>query len=218
MTSVEVSKAESKPWSLPARGLILFEGERTTARLSHYFLPGLIQEGKKILFLDGANAVDPRLMKRLGEQRGIGFEQLNREIEIARAFTCFQLTELIARVPRFLETFPAQVLMITALPELYFDEDVRDEPARAAFDQALEHLDELQQGERPLTAALFSSAESFSPLPARRPFLLRVRALAAERRKCAADLEGHIQWRLQAPGDAPDLPRPLRPVERHVTR
>jgi hypothetical protein len=33
-------------------------------------------------------------------------------------------------VPRTLERFSADVLIVTALPDLYFDEDVRDREAR----------------------------------------------------------------------------------------
>jgi len=127
-----------KPWQLPAHGLAVFHGE--TPRLSHYFLPRLLLEGKRVLFLDGANCADPRLLERLARQRGVPFEQFNRQVQIARAFTCFQLTELIARVPQFLADFPAQVLIVTASPELYFDEDVRDWDAGVAFAQALAHL------------------------------------------------------------------------------
>lgn len=129
-----------KPWIIPSRGLAVFHGRGETARLSHYFLPRLLLEGKRILFLDGANSADPRLMARLARERGVAFEQFNRQIQIARAFTCFQLTELIARAPRFLENFPAQVLIVTALPDLYFDGDVRDWDARVAFEQALRDL------------------------------------------------------------------------------
>ena len=127
-----------KPWQLPAHGLAVFHGE--TPRLSHYFLPRLLLEGKRVLFLDGANCADPRLLERLARQRGVPFEQFNRQVQIARAFTCFQLTELIARVPQFLADFPAQVLIVTASPELYFDEDVRDWDAGVAFAQALANL------------------------------------------------------------------------------
>jgi len=132
--------ALSQPWRLPPRGLAVFHGERHAPRLSHYFMPRLALEGKRILFLDGANCADPRLMARLAERRGIPFAQFNRQIMMARAFTCFQLTELISRVPQFLAEFPAQVLMITAFPELYFDEDIRPADANAAFQQALGHL------------------------------------------------------------------------------
>jgi hypothetical protein len=118
--------------------LAVFQGE--TPRLSHYFLPRLLLEGKRVLFLDGANCADPRLLERLARQRRVPFEQFNRQVQIARAFTCFQLTELIARVPQFLADFPAQVLLVTAFPELYFDEDVRDWDACVAFAQALANL------------------------------------------------------------------------------
>ena len=132
--------ALTQPWRLPPRGLAVFHGEHNAPRLSHYFMPRLALEGKRILFLDGANCADPRLMARLAERRGMPFAQFNQQIMLARAFTCFQLTELISRVPQFLAEFPAQVLMVTAFPELYFDEDVRQADAHAAFQQALGHL------------------------------------------------------------------------------
>jgi hypothetical protein len=132
--------ALSPPWRLPPRGLAVFHGDRHAPRLSHYFMPSLALEGKRILFLDGANCADPRLMKRLAEQRGLPFAQFNQQIMLARAFTCFQLTELICRVPQFLTEFPAEVVIITAFPELYFDEDVRHPDATAAFQQALKAL------------------------------------------------------------------------------
>jgi hypothetical protein len=83
----------------------------------------------------------------------------NNLIRIARAFTCFQLTELIRRVPKVLATFSADVLIVTALPDLYFDEDVQDRPARASFEHALEGLRELAP--LALSIAVFSDATSF---------------------------------------------------------
>ena len=129
-----------QPWRLPARGLAVFHGAGNVARLSHYFLPRLLMEGKRVLFLDGANSADPRLLERFARERSVPFERFNRGIQIARAFTCFQLTELIARVPMFLADFPAEVVIVTAFPDLYFDEDVRDWNARVAFEQGLANL------------------------------------------------------------------------------
>jgi hypothetical protein len=131
-----------------------------------------------VLFLDGANSADPRLLARLARERSVPFEQFNRQVEIARAFTCFQLTELVARVPRFLESFPAEVLIVTALPDLYFDEDVRDWDARVAFEQAIENL--RRWTARPLSVAIFSAPETFTPSAARKNFFTRVQAVAAE--------------------------------------
>src|SRR5579859_7012073 len=181
-----------KPWTVPSRGLAVFHGSGETARLSHYFLPRLLLEGKRILVLDGANSADPRLMARLARERGVSFQQFSRQIQIARAFTCFQLTELVARVPRFLENFPAQVLIVTALPDLYFDGDVRDWDARVAFERALGDLRRYGSGgpahgglkeTRPplqLSVAVFCSAPNFTPAPSRKRFFEQTCAAATE--------------------------------------
>ncbi len=180
-----------KPWQLPSHGLAVFHGSGDTARLSHYFLPRLLLQGERILFLDGANRADPRLMARLARERGIPFAQFNQQIQIARAFTCFQLTELIARVPQFLADFPAPVLVVTAFPDLYFDEDVRDWDARVAFEQALGNLRRWGRPglPGPLSIAVFSSAlDRPGPLPsARRRFFAQTCAEATEVWKFSLD-------------------------------
>jgi len=136
----DVKSPLPRPWTLPPRGLAVFHGDKDAARLSHYFLPRLLLQGKRVLMLDGANCADPRLLERLARQRRVPFEQFSRQMRIARAFTCFQLAELIARLPRLLTDFPAEVLIVTAFPELYYDEDVRDWNAQVAFEQTLANL------------------------------------------------------------------------------
>jgi hypothetical protein len=179
-----------KPWTLPAGGLAVFHGAAETARLSHYFLPRLLRQGQRVLMLDGANCADPRLLERLARQRGVPFADFNRQIEIARAFTCFQLTELIARVPQFLADFPAQVLIVTAFPELYYDEDVRDWNARVAFERALASL---RRWAFPLTIALFSSAATFVPSPARQRFFEKTCAVASEVWRFDVDADNRLR-------------------------
>lgn len=167
-----------RPWRLAPKGIAIFHGCGDTGRLSHYFLPRLFLQGRRVLFLDGANSADPRLIARFARQHGTPFEQFCQQIQLTRAFTCFQLTELVARVPRFLEDFAAQVLVITAFPDLYFDEDVRDWDARVVFEQALKNLQ--RWARLPLSVALFSDSNAFSPPFARRGFFKRVCATATQ--------------------------------------
>jgi len=166
------------PWAFPERGLAVFYGSGNVPKLSHYFLPRLLLQGKRVLFLDGANSADPRLLARLARERNVPFERFNRQVQIARAFTCFQLTELIARVPRFLADFPADALVVTALPDLYFDEDIRDWDARVAFEQALGNLGRLAR--QPIIIAIFSAAMTFTPGAARKNFFARACRAAGE--------------------------------------
>jgi len=72
-------------------------------RLSHYFLPRLLFAKKQVLYLDGANQISPLLLARFARERGVEPSEVNSLIRVARAFTCFQFTELVRRVPKTLE-------------------------------------------------------------------------------------------------------------------
>lgn len=128
-------------------------------RLSHYFLPRVLLDEKRVLYLDGANQISPLLISRFARERGLDPSVFNRLVRVSRAFTCFQLMELIVRVPKFLTIFSASVLIVTAAPDLFFDEDVRELQARASFDHALEGLERLAP--LPISIAVFSDATSF---------------------------------------------------------
>jgi len=161
--SIAAAKAEQpatpNPWILPERSLTVLYGCPEIQRLSHYFLPRILLHQKRVLYLDGANQISPLLIARFARGRGLEPSAFNNLTRIARAFTCFQLTELVRRVPKVLATFSADVLIVTALPDLYFDEDVQDRPARASFEHTLEGLQQLAP--LPLSIAVFSDATSF---------------------------------------------------------
>src|SRR6266566_4964947 len=164
------TQPSQKPWVLPSRALTLYYGCPEMPRLAHYFLPRVLLVEKRILYLDGANQISPLLISRFARERGLDPSAFNRLIRVSRAFTCFQLTELIQRAPKFLKTFDASVLIITALPDLFFDEDVRDREARASFEHALEGLREIAP--LPISVAVFSDATSYKTK--RRDFLQRL--------------------------------------------
>ncbi|MBZ5699579.1 MAG: hypothetical protein LAN18_13650 [Acidobacteriia bacterium] len=168
------------------KGLAVFYGRQETPRLFHYFLPRLLAEGKQVLCLDGANRFDPLLIARLARQRGNEAAEFNRRIRVARAFTCFQLTELLVRVPHLLGKFAADALVVTALPDLYFDEDVRERDAGVAFRHALDALRALRS--LPLGVAVFSDATSFET--PRRAMFGQLAAQATELWRFALDEKG----------------------------
>jgi hypothetical protein len=161
------------PWRLPTHGIGVFYGCPQIQRLSYYFLPGAIAEGKRVLYLDGANGFDPLLLARLARQRGRAPSEFNNQVRIARAFTCFQLTELLVRVPRLLKSFSADTVILTAMPELYFDEDVREADAISSFNQGLRAMRQLASR---LPVAVFSDPSAFDTQ--RRKLFERLKACA----------------------------------------
>src|SRR5580700_10089001 len=182
--------AVQNPWILSSRALTVFYGCPEMPRLSHYFLPRLLFAEKQILYLDGANQISPLLLARFARERGVEPSAVNSLIRVARAFTCFQLTELVRRVPKTLERFSADVLIVTALPDLYFDEDVRDREARASFEHALEGLQQLAPLQLPI--AVFSDATSFKTK--RHDFFKKLRNQADHIVKVESDSESSLSF------------------------
>src|SRR5438309_5886810 len=127
------TQPSQKPWVLPDRVLTVYYGCPEMPRLSHYFLPRVLLDEKRILYFDGANQISPHLIARFARERGLEPSVFNELILVSRAFTCFQLTGLIERAPEYLRKFPANVLILTALPDMHFDEDVQELEARASF-------------------------------------------------------------------------------------
>ena len=153
-----LAPVSTSPWALPDKGLSVFYGRAETPRLFHYFLPRAILQGKQVLCLDGGNRFDPLLIARFARTRNLNSSEFGQHIRIARAFTCFQLTELLVRLPRLLQAFPAQLVIVTAFPDLYFDEDIRESEATTSFQRGLRAL---KAAEVPV--AIFSDATSFRP-------------------------------------------------------
>src|SRR5665213_3429940 len=151
--------AAPNPWILPDRAFTVLYGCPEMPRLSHYFLPRILLNQGRVLYLDGANQISPLLIARFARERGLDPSAFNTLIRVSRAFTCFQLTELIRRVPKILEAFAADVLIVTALPDLFFDEEVRDREACASFENALEGLRQIAM--LPISIAVFSAETSF---------------------------------------------------------
>jgi hypothetical protein len=154
-----VEKEPLNPWVLPERCMSVYYGCRELPRLSHYFLPRILLAEKRILYLDGANQISPLLIARFARERQLEPSEFNKLIHVSRAFTCFQLMELVLRVPKILQSWSADALIVTALPDLFFDEDVQDRPARASFEHALEGLEAITQ--LPISVAIFSDVTSF---------------------------------------------------------
>ncbi len=136
------------------------------------------------------NQISPLLIARFARERGLDPSVFNCLVRVSRAFTCFQLTELIRRVPKALATFSADVLIVTALPDLYFDEDVQDRPARASFEHALEGLQQLAPLQ--LSIAVFSDATSFKTK--RHDFFKKLRNQADHILKLESDAESSLSF------------------------
>ena len=129
--------------------------------------------GKQVRFICGDNCFDPYAVARFAKQHKKRPQDALRSILIARAFTAYQLAELVNRLDP--ATLPHTVTIISGLCSLSLDEDVRIVDAARLFYRSLWRLAELSRSGMPLLLA-----QGSIPADTRRAYFLTDLCRAAD--------------------------------------
>ncbi len=124
----------------PARKVMLC-GEDAYG-LAHYVTARVACERRQVRFICGDNRFDPYTISRFARSRKVRPEAALRSILIARAFTAYQLSELVNR----LDPSISDLVIISGPCSTYFDEDVSIIDAARLFYRALWRIVELASG------------------------------------------------------------------------
>ncbi|OGP65310.1 MAG: hypothetical protein A2169_02360 [Deltaproteobacteria bacterium RBG_13_47_9] len=133
-------------------GKVLVRGEGAGA-ISSYVAGWMAGQGTDIILLDGANRFDPYMVSTFSRRALIPPEKLLKKIQIARAFTCYQMAILIGeKLPLFLEREamrfqtrkPWVILLGPVTP--FLDEDVPEREVRPLFERSLKKMEEMALG------------------------------------------------------------------------
>jgi len=171
MTGLPASQAPPTPaftgparrllWVLANRpALVVVGGHPQSSRLSHYFLAAPLLRGEAVLFLDAANCFNPYRLVAFAEQCRRPPAELLTRVRVSRAFTCFQLAELIERTPAAARRYRARHVVLTGMPDIFDDEELAPAEVKSVFTRALGTL-----GRWPREGL---TALAFSDEPARR--------------------------------------------------
>lgn len=167
--------------------LALFWGRESTARALLTGLTALAARGRAVRLLDGGNRFDGYFVARLARRLSANPRAVLRRIRLSRAFTCFQLLELIENTPASRDP-----LFILDLLATFYDESVPLRDSERLLARAITHLKRL-------------AAEGPVVVGAREPRLLvKERWALLDRLLIASD----AAWLLRAP---PELEAPRQP-------
>ena len=78
--------------------MITISGDRWIHKAVWYYIKTVFKENIPVIVVDGANKFDPYLISRICVKMGLNPYQILENIFIARAFTPFQLQELLKKV------------------------------------------------------------------------------------------------------------------------
>lgn len=158
------AQARSRLWQLPSRrGLVVVHGHPQSSRLAHYFLAAPLLRRETVLFLDAANCFNPHRLAAFACRCRHSPEEFLEQVYLSRAFTCFQLAELIERTPAAARRYRVRCVMLTGVPDIFDDEELSATEAKQVFRRSLERL---RRWPPLLTALVFSDAPA-RPRPLR---------------------------------------------------
>ena len=121
-------------------GVAFFHGHEQSSQLAHYFLATPLARGETVLFLDAANCFDPFKVAKFARRCGREPKEFLERVRVSRAFTCFQMAELVERTPEAARRFGARCVVLTGFPDIFDDEEIPAAQARAAFARIRPHF------------------------------------------------------------------------------
>lgn len=126
-----------------------------------------LAERHPVVYLDGANTFDPYLLVREAVWRRFPVERVLASVFVRRAFTCYQMNEMVRRVPLERVIRRRAVLVIAGPCTTYFDESVPGHRAARLFYQMFYRVEELSRTPIPLLLVQSNAC----PTESRRYFL-----------------------------------------------
>lgn len=133
-----------------------------------------LAERHPVVYLDGANTFDPYVLVREALWRRLPVEHVLASVFVRRAFTCYQMNEMVRRIPLERMIRRRAVLVIAGPCTTYFDESVPGHRAARLFYQMFYRLEELSRTHVPLLLVQSSTC----PTESRRYFLTDLRRLS----------------------------------------
>jgi hypothetical protein len=133
-------------WSLtdPNAKKVLFRGEGA-GTVASYVAGWTAGKGIDVVVLDGANCFDPYKVSFFAKKALISPVILLKRIQIARAFTCYQMVTLIGeKLASLLDALPRKPWVILLGPVTPFlDEDVPEREVRPLFEKVLKKMESM---------------------------------------------------------------------------
>jgi len=118
--------------------LSLFWGSRTPTRSLLTALTALAVRGADVRTFDGGNRFDGYYVARLARRLSAHPEEALQRIRISRAFTCFQMAELIENSPA-----GSGPVFVLDLLSTFYDESVPIRDSERLLDSTIAHLHRL---------------------------------------------------------------------------
>lgn len=129
----------------PSNVTLIDSADRMLFDLTHILcVNGVSTLNKDVVWVDGGNSVNPYEIGRICRRFGLDRTEVLDSIKVARAFTAYQLVSLIdERLEREVERTGAGMAVISCLPDLFQDKELRWSESYALIKRCVERVHEM---------------------------------------------------------------------------
>ena len=126
------------------KGIVLLGGAEIPSELIFKPIAAMAGNNQRVFVLDGENSFRSYAVARYARTLGRNPRQVLENVNIARAFTCYQMTDLVAKVSARTGATDAAIVCLGLLGTFY-DEDVPLSDARRLLQNVIAELKRLAE-------------------------------------------------------------------------
>jgi hypothetical protein len=123
----------------------MFVGKPLASPLALPFCAPWLVYGETVVAVDGANRFDLYRLTEWAKRKHQNPLPLLQRLQIARAFTPFQLATILQHIGGEMKRHRSTRLVITGLPDCLYDEELSEHDARTTFARCRENLARLAE-------------------------------------------------------------------------
>ena len=126
-------------------GIALLCGAEIPSGLIFKPIAQLAGSGRPVHVVDGDNSFRSYLIARYARETSLDPRRALAQVQVARAFTCYQLAEIVERLSRRADTINCAGIVCLGLLGTFYDEDVAWPEAQRLLQEVLTHLKPLAE-------------------------------------------------------------------------
>lgn len=123
--------------------MIVVAGSSYIHKRIWYYMREVFSEKQRIVVVDGANMFDPYLISEISVKMSLNPYEVLENIFIARAFTPFQMLELLKRSVRLYYQNKKFIFVFIGLTTLLDDDNISNIHARKILNQSIGYLNKI---------------------------------------------------------------------------
>ena len=179
---------------------LIDSGSRYASEILHLTcLRALAEFDEEVVWIDGGNAIEPYTLSALCKRFGFDAHEMLSMVNIARAFTAYQLVSLIDdTLGKEVGRGSPAMIIVSSISDMFMDKDMRRTESHQLLRRCAERIEEVTKSKETITLVTSHTPKHIQPEPRTMSLLSSIFDVVIQVR----DREGSVDLRVPRNGSA----------------